>query len=65
VLHGGGEPVTAVLGREAAAVPQAEEGDDPGWAKWGRMAGCLGPARKNSGKREEKINGPPGNFGPD
>jgi hypothetical protein len=65
VLHGGGEPAAAVLGREAAAVARAEERDDPGWAKLGRTAGCLGPARKNSGKRKKKINGSPGNFGLD
>jgi hypothetical protein len=39
-------------------------GEDPGWAKLGRTAWWLGPARKISGKRK-KINGPLGNFGPD
>jgi hypothetical protein len=35
-------------------VAQAEEGDDLGWAKLGRTAGCHGSARKNSGKRKKK-----------
>jgi hypothetical protein len=54
ILHRGGELAVAVLDREAAAAAQAEEGDDPGWAKLGRTAGCLRPARKNSGKRKKR-----------
>jgi hypothetical protein len=53
----------AELDREAAAAAQAEEGDDPGWAKLGRTAGCLRPARKNSGKGKKRPTGRQGILG--
>jgi hypothetical protein len=57
----------AAVSQGAAA--RKEEEDNPGWAKLGRTAGYLRPARKNSGdkKRKKKNNNKraPGNFGPD
>jgi hypothetical protein len=49
----------AVASRGAAARSEVE--DDPGWAELGRTAGYSG----RQGKIPKKINGQPGNFGPD
>jgi hypothetical protein len=57
VLHGGGEPAAAVLGRRNETTPVG-----PSWAERLDVSGRQG---KIPEKEKKKINGSPGNFGLD